>query len=443
MLVEEQFFEHHQYYFRDNGLPVKVSDAFLKLGPKSIYFKGYTNDFDFCCFQVNTKQEPQTSYYIGIDWVNEKQERALYVQPKLNRKSTEQVNYVSMLFSLLKHPETLQFVDEIYEIKWDSKPIEIPQVNDHLTPLLIVQFLQVLKQIVRKSLKKSYYKVEQNLYAKVKGKVLVAPTIKHNMLKNKSLNTFCSFDEFGFNGLENRLLKKALVFVKRYLGSHPGLNSNTNGLDSLFNFISPAFENISEEVNLNEVKHSNTNAFYKEYEEGLKLAKFILKKFGYNITNTNKQETIQTPPFWIDMSKLFELYVLGLLKDVYGDKIKYGNEAKGNYGLPDYLYLDEFNAFIIDAKYREIYQSKSYYIDNIRQIAGYSRDLEIIRKLGVSEDKVIPCIIIYPTKLNKHEANEYKIDLFNKLKGITYFSKFFRLGVPLKTINIKNENRIH
>ena len=70
--------------------------------------------------------------------------------------------------------------------------MKIDQEQDLLTPLLVVQFLRIVKEIVRKGLKKSYYKVAQNLYGKVKGKILVAQTIKQNVLKNKALNTVCS-----------------------------------------------------------------------------------------------------------------------------------------------------------------------------------------------------------------------------------------------------------
>ena len=127
--------------------------------------------------------------------------------------------------------------------------------------------------------------------------------------------SFCCYDVFGFDGLENRLLKKALVFVKRYLdvyfeqsGHFDTLNDQS--LNDLFNFIQPAFESVSEEVSLYEVKHTKTNVFYKEYEEGVKLAKLILRRFGYNVNNVEAKK-VEMVPFWIDKSKLFELYVLG------------------------------------------------------------------------------------------------------------------------------------
>lgn len=56
--------------------------------------------------------------------------------------------------------------------------IEINQKQDLITPLLMIRYLQVLKSVVRKGLKKSYYRVEQNLSSKIKGKVLVSKTLK-------------------------------------------------------------------------------------------------------------------------------------------------------------------------------------------------------------------------------------------------------------------------
>lgn len=390
------------------------------------------------CFHIRSNKEENkhqlaNSYFIGVDWI-EKNKCALYVEPKLNEISEAQTDFIYMLFSILKHPELYHYLDELYEIRWDEDQISIDSLNDHLTPLLIVQFLQVVQRIVRKGLKKSYYKVESNLFGKVKGKVMIASSIKHNLLKNKPLNTFCAYDEFGFNGLENRLLKKALMFVQRYLNSHKDLKTGA-GLHTLFNYINPAFASISDEVSLHDVKHSKTNAFYKEYTEATRLAKLILKKFGYNISNTEQRNSIKTPPFWIDMSKLFELYVLGLLKDNYGSRILYGKDAKGNYGLPDYLYTEPSKEMVIDAKYKTIYQKDDYDPDNIRQVSGYARDNEILKTLGIKNNEIVPCLIIYPNSNEFKNAQNFKMNI-NSKEVISDFREFYRLGVPLPVITI-------
>lgn len=365
----------------------KIFDFKGKLPFEEDFFYQYTRKFKnekIDCYRIFSDKENEThaianTYFIGVDWIIDN-EKAIYVEPKLNKDSNEQTDYLKMLFAALKHQEVAKHTDDLFEIKWDKTPIEITQQQDLLTPLLVIQYLRLVKEIVRKGLKKSYYKVENNLYAKVKGKVLVSQTIKQNLLKNKPLHTYCSYDEFGLNTLENRLLKKALVFIQRYLPNIKNLQNEKYTTD-IFNYINPAFEFVSDEVSLHDVKHTKTNVFYKEYEEGVRLAKLILKRFGYNITNT-QQKTIKTPPFWIDMSKLFELYVYGLLKDVYGSELLYGaKEAKLNFGLPDYLIIKKGEKCILDAKYKLLYNSEGNYdSDNIRQLSGYARDKKTFSK---------------------------------------------------------------
>lgn len=419
------FIEHHHYYYND----VVQETDFTEM-PKPILF---LQNEKAVCFEVNIHSgKIQTNYYIGVDWIIERK-KAIYIEPKLNNNSTHQTDYLKMLFSALKHTEVAKHTDNLFEIKWDKTPIEIEQHQDLLTPLLVVQYLRLVKEIVRKGLKKSYYKVENNLYGKVKSKVLVSQTIKQNLVKNKPLHTYCSYDEFGFNGLENRLLKKALVFIQRYLPNIKNLQSEKY-IDEIFNYINPAFEFVSEEVNLHDIKHTKTNAFYKEYEEAIQLAKLILKRFGYNVSNTQKN-TIKTPPFWIDMSKLFELYVLGLLKDAYGTRILYGkNEAKLTYGLPDYLITKEGEKCIADAKYKSLYNKDGKYdIDNVRQLSGYARDKEVFNKLGMDENQIIDCILIYPFPLEKRDLKEFKINLTESV-DIGTFIKLKKIGVPIPIV---------
>lgn len=180
-------------------------------------------------FECNGK-DLQMSYFIGVDWIVTDKE-AIYVEPKINEGS-KQTNYLQMLFSALKHID-VGHTKELFEINFDAPSIEIEQKQDLLTPLLVVQFLGIVRKIVKKGLKKSYYKVEKNLTAKTKGKILVNQTIKKNIVKNDVLKTYCSYEEFGFNGLENRLLKKTLFFVQRYLSTIPHIDKTIRSLSIL------------------------------------------------------------------------------------------------------------------------------------------------------------------------------------------------------------------
>ena len=416
----------------------QIDSACESVAISDIFFQD--NEKNERCIQVIYGKDSlalKMSYFIGADWLVRNQQ-AIYVSPKINN-GIQEVDYLGMLQSCLTHVDIAKNTKDLYHIKLDEPFIEIDQQMDLLTPLLIIQFLQILKSLVKKGLKQSYYKVERNLNSRVKGKVLIAQNIKKNVVRNKVTNTFCSYEEFGFDGIENRVLKHTLSFVRRYLSQYPEYHGS---MKYLIDYCTPAFESVSDEVNLHELKSVKRNSFYKEYQEALKLSKIILKRFGYHISEIdhNTVEKISVPPFWIDMSKLFELYILGLLKDKYGDKILF--QAKGSYGNPDYLLIDDMQPLIIDAKYRPTYQQDknlSYIIDDIRQISGYARDVGILDKLGYhtveeQSSKVVSCVVIYTD-----QDEGYKLpNSLTGSKSIEGFTKFYK--VPIAVPVLKKQN---
>ena len=373
----------------------------------------------------------QPSFFIGADWLV-KNELAIYVAPKVDADN-HQIDYLQILYSCLSRPDIAQYTDQLYEIKTDQKYIEIEQEQDLLTPLLIMQFLQLLKEIVKKGLKRSYYSVERNLNGRIKGKVKVAQNIKRNLINNKKTSTICQYDVFGYDSIENRVLKHTLKFVQRYLAQTSTLSRYTQ---PLVNYCQPAFISVSDDVDLNQLKSIKHNAFYKEYKEAIKIAKLILKRFGYNTRNVKAQPTGKTsvPPFWIDMSKLFEFYTLGLLKDRYGDKLIF--QAQGTYGQPDFLLADETNKLILDAKYRPRYQNEKYHIEDVRQLSGYARDTKLLSKLGyISEAEqdsaVVGCVLIYTDQ--KAEIKLPDDLTLNQVKG---FTKFYKVPIAMPIVSL-------
>ncbi|WP_227697798.1 McrC family protein [Psychrobacter cibarius] len=419
--------EHKQIDLACEG--VEVSDIFFQDNKKNER-----------CIQVLYGRESlslKMSYFIGADWLV-KNQQAIYVAPKINN-SVQEVDYLGMLQSCLTHGSIAKNTKDLYYIKLNEPFIEIDQQMDLLTPLLIMQFLQILKSLVKKGLKQSYYKVERNLNSRIKGKVLIAHNIKKNVVRNKVTNTFCSYEEFGLDSIENRVLKHTLSFVRRYLSQYP---EYLGSMKYLIDYCTPTFESVSDEVNLHELKAVKRNSFYKEYQEALKLSKIILKRFGYHISEIQHStvEKILVPPFWIDMSKLFELYILGLLKDKYGDKILY--QAEGTYGEPDYLLVDDIEPIIIDAKYRPIYQEdknvNTFIIKDIRQISGYARDVGILDKLGYhtveeQSSSVVSCVVIY-TDQDEGDKLPNSLTAGKSIKG---FTKFYK--VPISVPVLKNQ----
>ncbi|WP_271394061.1 5-methylcytosine restriction system specificity protein McrC [Aequorivita sinensis] len=395
---------------------------------------------DGFCAQVKkspgeNQAQLETSYFIGVDrFPNTNQ--SIYVAPKLNRSPIEntedwvEVDYIKMLFQSLSNPELMEDLEELFIIKWDEEEIELKGQQDFLTPFLVVQFLGVVKNIVRKGLKKSYYRVEQNLKNRIKGKILVGQTIKQNHFKHKYLDNYCSYEEFGINGIENRLLKKALEFVKPYLYSHTGIIEG-KGITDLFNFINPAFSQVPSNFDFSELRKVKRNPFYKDYTQALDLAEKILRRFGYNISNSSKTVMKSTPPFWIDMSKLFEIYVLGLLKKEFSNSVKF--QYKTHWNELDYILKNKDYQLVIDAKYKTIY-STHYDIHDIRQISGYARLKNVRKELGITDDDaVVPnCLIVYPTFMDDCANFNNRPLLANP---INTFKNIYKIGVNLPIQN--------
>ncbi|SDE43389.1 5-methylcytosine restriction system specificity protein McrC [Riemerella columbipharyngis] len=134
--------------------------------------------------------------------------------------------------------------------------------------------------------------------------------------------------------------------------------------------------------------------------------------------------------FWIDMSKLFELYVYSLLKDAHGSTIQYQpskdvkRQNHGCYGDIDFLKLDE--KILNDTKYKEVYKDE-YKIEDIRQLSGYARDYCIGKNRSIESDKIMDCIIICPDK----NANEHFKNKELKETAIKQFTKFYKCRIKL------------
>ena len=428
--------EHQPHSIKKKGEALAFFEAIPKVCPyilkkdkwgMPIYpFEIWRNNEEEVCLQAG--------YYVGALWLV-KHHKFVYIEPKMNKKQIveglptqeeewAEIDYLKMLLSITGFdPKDTRDLIKIY---WDEPPITIEQQKDTLTPFLMVQFLLLLKRIVRKGLKKSYYTVEENLNSRIKGKIQLAKHLKQNVFKNKLTAHVCRYQEFGMNNLENRFLKKVLQFIISFKNTHPNyFAGNDKSICELITYCSPHFELISEEINVENLKKLTPNTFFKEYEEAIRIGKHILKRFSYNITETTQQK-VAIPPFWIDMPKLFELYVYKKLQEQFGrEAVTYHLTA--DYTELDFLLNTSEYKMVIDAKYKPIYED-SRVIDDIRQVSGYARLTKVYEKLDLeNSNQLIDCLIIYPSLEENKDLN------FNKLDTIQGYAKIYKqsLSIPL------------
>ena len=314
------------------------------------------------------------SYIIGAEWIDDKE--ALVVTTK---RGMEEIDFLTMFMTCFSSDMSVESFAEIYNIDCEAPVIHAPSLKGVLSPLIVLHFLGIVSRI--KSLKKGYVHYSENL-KKVKGHIQVMKNERKNIASKRFDRVFCDFDEYTVDIPENRLIKKALLFSSQILRTITQNHSIGNKAKLMLSKSLALFENVSDEVQVKEVSLIKGHKLFSEYNEAVRLAKLILRRYDYSISKTSSLDE-NVPPFTLDMSLLYEHYVYGLLNEAYGNKISY--QFKGKTGFPDFLYFATGFKAILDTKYIPKYESSSLDNNVIRQLSGYSRDIPILRHLGYED----------------------------------------------------------
>ena len=384
---------------------------------------------------------PKAHYYIGASWFV-KDKCVFVVKPKVD------VDYIKLFMTALEmnSENEAAYFSNYYYIDFEKPAIKTDALDNVITPLLILHYISLLKHLVSKGLKKGYIVREENLQSKVRGRILLQRHLTKNVFAKREDRVYCRFQEFTEDIPENRILKKALSFSVRFISQYESFKSHLQELMPLLSVIGSAFENVSKDVTIAQVAK-------------VKVAKLILRHFDYSIDNASG--TAQSVrPFCIDMPRLYEMYVLSLLRKAYGDQIQF--QVKGSHKTQvDYIKKSENEKLIIDAKYKPHYsEGNKGILDDIREISGYARDEKILKVIGWKPEEesakgnYFPkCLIIYPDSSTRFkwekgddsaEKDEEKITEMigdfpkekilseaSHYKKIPGFEDFYKIAVPL------------
>ena len=183
------------------------------------------------------------------------------------------------------------------------------------------------------------------------------------------------------------------------------------------------------------------NPVFKEYYTAVEYAQLLLRRFSYDITLAGKKE-IDTPPFWIDMSKLFELYVLSKLRAVFTGRKEVQYHVKVDDQELDYLLkpTEWAEPYVIDAKYKPRYgERRGITIDDAREVSGYARLSGVYRELNMDADAVAPikCLIIYPDQ-EQEERFTFSKTAEPQFEKVSEYVRFYKVGIKLPVIASKN-----
>ena len=335
------------------------------------------------------------SYYrIGAEWIDKEQKRSVVVVPKIKN-----IDFIEMFMTCLQDNEAADNFSNIYDIDFDAKPIKSKALSSILSPLLVVQFLMVVKQIAIKGLRKGYISKTEVL-PKVKGRINLRLTERYAITGHRE-RVHCTFDEYSIDNPENRLLKKALLISRNMISLMTDHKAYAT-LSAMCNHCLSVFEGVSDETS-EKLPIVKSNKLYREYSEAIRIAKMILRRQDVSSNRNSNDSMNMVPVFRIDMALLFEHYSLSILRKTFGfSSIKY--QTKGYYGryFTDFLINSNNLRVIIDAKYVDAESGTVAKPEYIKQLSAYSRDKVILKSLGydVTDEEsipIVPCVIAYPS----------------------------------------------
>lgn len=406
---------------------------------------------------VKDGENLKAHYYIGASWFI-KDKCAFVVKPKV------EVDYIKLFMTALElnSENEAAYFSNYYYIDFEKPAIKTNALDNVITPLLILHYISLLRHLVSKGLKKGYVVREENLQSKIRGRILLQRHLTKNVFAKREDRVFCRFQEFTEDIPENRILKKALSFSVRFINQLPSFKSHLQELTPHLSMFGSAFENVSEDVTIAQVAKVNAGKIFRHYEAAIKVAKLILRHFDYSIDKASG-ETQEVRPFCIDMPRLYEMYVLSLLRKAYGDQIKF--QVKGYRKTKvDYIKVSDVEKLIIDAKYKPRYsEGNQGILNDIQEISRYARDEKILKALSWNPEaesakgNYFPkCLIIYPdpntrfkreTGDSEEEPDESKMEEikngFQKdgilsdtthIRKIPGFKDFYKIAVPLPTV---------
>ena len=364
------------------------------------------------------KKVPSFSYFIGAFWLNDKYNKEeYYTKSVIVKPKIENIDFMKMFSKCFEYSSIIKDFDEIYNINFEEKPIEHKDnklIND-LDILIAFHFLRTLEVELHNGLKRNFIRREENLKSKIKGKIIFSKHINKNIIRGRENKIYCSYLDYDINCLENRILKRALRICASKIQEIK---------NSLYFYCISFFNEVSDEISIGEINNIKLNPLYKRYKLLIELAIKIIKLKRYKDT-CNENEA---PPFWINMSLLFEKYVYALmLENIKDGKILYQKSYSKKF-VPDFIITGKYN-YIADTKYKVKYQNGKINKDDFNQLSGYSRVNKIVKEFKKTEKYIPKCLIIYPNK----ESND-KIDFSDKYK-IKGLIRFYKLGISLPEIN--------
>ena len=291
-----------------------------------------------------------------------------------------------MLEKVMTDEEYDDYVEELekdgkylFKIFYDQPVVQLAQNQSCDADILYaLSFINLCYSLCKKGIKKKMVHKEENLTAKIRGRIDVRKNIRSNTAKGRNDRFYCKYINFSADSIENRILKAALMRCKKVIEQKFEMDTEIIArlyycMNSLRNVKTAAIRN-------RDFNHVNTAGLYSYYKPLIRQAKCILgqKYFSYTAEDGRSVTgSVYTIPYMINMETVFEFYVRTVFREIIDenrfylekyskrifleDGISKKEDVKSGihlmpYCIPDVIICDKKTrqpVMVFDAKYKQ------------------------------------------------------------------------------------------
>lgn len=191
----------------------------------------------------------------------------------------------------------------------DQTPLETKEQKE-VNLLVIVRFLRDLYDLCRRFLRRGFIRVEDNLPARCKGRLLINDNLRHNLTRGRADRLYCQFQVHSLDSPLNQILRAALEQSLRYLRRLGWENKIC--LWHWGNFALATLAGVRlRRIYPSEFSGWHLTGLLRPYRQPINSAKIILRLLGSDPTSELSKELPKQaalPPYSINMFELFERY---------------------------------------------------------------------------------------------------------------------------------------
>jgi 5-methylcytosine-specific restriction endonuclease McrBC regulatory subunit McrC len=289
---------------------------------------------------------------VGVSWLAEKEDIALIIKPRFGNSEF----MAFMLSKVLEDEDAYKFLDaedkegaetknaedkedalKFFEIM-DKDP-KVPVDAEHQKDFLIFQivlFMNRLHELCQKTIRYQPVFVKENLLGKVKGRILINEQLRVNEAVGRQDRMYCQFQKLSIDCLENRILKAAMEKSMRYL-AQKGLITSLSHLTEQYAYCSRILQSVTlTDIRPQDFRGLRFNGVFRLYKKATELAKPIIEGIGLADSDIENNKITEVPPYYINITLLFEYYCRVLVKEALN--------AIGGYSLKEYYTFKEINS---------------------------------------------------------------------------------------------------